>query len=365
MALKKATCEKAAIKMAVYGPAGSGKTLTALIIAEAIAAATKKRIAFIDTENGTDFYAEEVRERTIHPKPFDFDRERTRSIAVVNKTLNDLKASEHSVVVIDSVTHLWEAAIAAYSGRRGADGQLPMHAWGAIKKPWKQMIEWMLNSPQHVIICGRLGNKFTEDDDGKVHSAGVKLKAEGETGYEPDFLLQLQPEQFKSGATAYYAYGEKDRTGVLRGRKLCLWDGDNTDPNTVRDIIVRPLMRLLGNTHAKVETQDETAARDQEEIEKADAEKTSKSAALLERFKARLVLAEDEAAVKSIGAEIKSASPTMTSADTKVLRAAYKNAQQRAKGETRVVLDEPSPESDEPADNEVTSEQIEGPPEAA
>jgi hypothetical protein len=44
---------KAALKMALYGPAGSGKTFTALLLAEGLARHTGKRVAYCDTEYGT------------------------------------------------------------------------------------------------------------------------------------------------------------------------------------------------------------------------------------------------------------------------------------------------------------------------
>ena len=52
---------KAALKMALYGPAGSGKSFTALLLAEGLARVAKdKCIAFVDTEQGTAFYSQNV-----------------------------------------------------------------------------------------------------------------------------------------------------------------------------------------------------------------------------------------------------------------------------------------------------------------
>ena len=56
----KPTARKAALKMALYGPAGSGKTFTALLLAEGLARQVGKRVAFCDTEFGTTFYAQHV-----------------------------------------------------------------------------------------------------------------------------------------------------------------------------------------------------------------------------------------------------------------------------------------------------------------
>jgi pantothenate kinase-related protein Tda10 len=64
---------KSALKMALYGPAGSGKTFTSLLLAEGLARHTGKRVAFCDTEYGTAFYGQDVAQRAVHPQAFDFE----------------------------------------------------------------------------------------------------------------------------------------------------------------------------------------------------------------------------------------------------------------------------------------------------
>jgi Rad3-related DNA helicase len=71
---------KAALKMALYGPAGSGKTFSALLIAEGLARHTGKRIAYCYTEHGTAFYGQDVPQRPVHPQAFDFEVLYTKSI---------------------------------------------------------------------------------------------------------------------------------------------------------------------------------------------------------------------------------------------------------------------------------------------
>ena len=77
---QKAKSEQAFFKVALYGKTGSGKTLTSLLWAEGLAAREGKRIAFVDTERGSEFYSIDIPERTVHPKAFDFDRLITRSL---------------------------------------------------------------------------------------------------------------------------------------------------------------------------------------------------------------------------------------------------------------------------------------------
>jgi hypothetical protein len=74
---------KATLKIGLYGPAGSGKTFTSLLIAEGLARHTGKRVAFCDTEQGTAFYGQEIAQRVVHPQAFDFDVLHTKSITEV------------------------------------------------------------------------------------------------------------------------------------------------------------------------------------------------------------------------------------------------------------------------------------------
>ncbi len=258
----KAKPEQAALKLGVYGPTGSGKTFTGLLIAEGLAKRYGGRIAFIDTERGTDFYAQAVPDRTSHPEAFDFDCVYTRAVSEILKELRTLKYPEHCVICIDSVTHLWESCIAAYRGPKTRAGTIPMHAWGNIKKPYKELMHFLLNCRQHVIFMGRQTSEWGEDAEGETVQTGVKMRAEGETPYEPHILVRMEPvkprtadgkKTLKNEVAIPTAFIEKDRTGILAG-KLIEW------PNY--QSIAVPLLSLLGATQAKVQSDDEAGAID-------------------------------------------------------------------------------------------------------
>lgn len=315
---RKAKAEQAAIKMGLYGPAGSGKTFTSLLIAEGLGKVTGKRVAYIDTERGTDFYCQKVSTRAVHPEAFDFDALYTRSLTEALSAVRGLNTNEYGVVVLDSVTHMWEAAMAAYGGKMTKIHTIPMHAWGKIKKPYKDLMAFLLSTPMHIVICGRQKTVYEEDEETEdLKSVGVTMRAEGETAYEPHILIRMEsirPKKTQEVAQII-AYAEKDRTGVLAGRSFI---------NPTFETLVKPLLGLLGDTQARIATGDETAAKDAEQIADEERAREEKSAELLKEWSAKITLAKDTAALKEVGKQITpQLKSQMLAADVATLRDAY------------------------------------------
>lgn len=315
---RKAKAEQAAIKMGIYGPPGSGKTFTSLLIAEGLGEFSKKRVAYVDTEHGTDFYCKDVPSRAVHPKAFDFDALYSRSLTEVIASVKGLKSEEYGVVVLDSVTHLWEAAIAAHSGAQTRIGTIPMHAWGKIKRPYKDLMSYLLSSPMHIILCGREGTEYaTDEETDELKAVGKKMKAEGETAYEPHILIRMESQKPKktNEIAQIIAFAEKDRTGVLAGRSFV---------NPTFDSLCKPLMGLLGGTQAKMATADENASKDAESLADDDKQRGETSKELLDEYSAKIKLTKNPKDLKDIGKlitpELKS---NMLPADVASLREAY------------------------------------------
>jgi hypothetical protein len=297
--MKKAAPEQAYLKLAFYGNQGSGKTFTALLLAEWLNKQdnlknnTNKRVAFIDTERGTDFYSLEVPERKVHPVAFDFDRSVTRSIHDVKDfviaTKND--ASEYNVIVIDSVTHLWEACKEAWSGGLTSAGTFPKQAWGPIKKPWKAMVEAGLNGEFHFIYCGREGLVFEKDEEtGEDSMTGYKIKGEGEAGYEPHVLVQMyQYRNMKTDNWIIKAFFEKDRSGVLMGKTIP-WPTGET---------FAPLYALLAGKQGTFTSTDDSAAHDAKAAQNELEQKAQESMASYEAIRGAVLRATNKAELKA------------------------------------------------------------------
>jgi hypothetical protein len=312
---------KAALKIGVYGPAGSGKTFTSLLIAEGLSKHTKKRVAFVDTELGTAFYGQHVAERATHPEPFDFDALYTKSISEVLAEIKKLDPATHGILVVDSITHLWEACKGAYSGKLTSVGGIPLYAWGTIKRPHKELVNVLLSSPMHVLICGRQGTEYGDDEEtGELKNLGYKMKAEGETTYEPDIVLRLESHRAgkrKGGAMVPAAHIEKDRTGVLAG-KCIEWP---TFAN-----IARPLLGLLGTKQTAMPSDDEVSAADADALGELERDREQHSRELAAEWSAKLTLAKSTEEIKALNAQITPAvKKHFTAADLDTLRQHYKS----------------------------------------
>ncbi len=329
MPFNKAKPQQAALKIAIFGQPGSGKTFSTLLFAEGLAKLEKKRIAYVDTERGTDFYAKRVPSRKVHPEAFDFDAIYTRELSTMLREVKALDAKTYGVVVIDSMTHVWEAARESYRGDKGAKGEIPMWAWSAIKAPYKDLVNVLLSSPFHVFILGREGNEFEEDSDGKIHQVGKKMKAEGETAYEPNILMRMNAAPVvvegrggktkvqKGTAKVITLFVEKDRTGVLDGRVF---------ERPTYESVIQPLIPLLDREggQAKIQTSAEAATADSSLFEGEDVDKEQASLGILTRFKASISSAGTLEVLERVGKDLAAEKAAMTPAHVAAATRLYK-----------------------------------------
>lgn len=287
----KATAKREYMKMGLYGKTGSGKSLTTLLMAEELAKMEGKRVAYIDTEKGTAFYIREVPERKVHPAAFDIDTLETKSMFDALEAVEGLDPALHGVVVVDSITALWEAAKATYQGKLTSKGGIPVQAWSAIKKPYKRLISLLMDGAYHVFICGREGVAMEDDADGNAVVVGSKMKSEGETPYEPHILIRMIPEREEDGTHRIRAFFEKDRSGIMTGKTFD-WPNFQT---------IEPAVRVLVGTGASIAlgTPEEIAARDAAAEEAAAERAKTEQAELYSAIRTALQTAKDAAGLKA------------------------------------------------------------------
>ena len=202
---RKAERRKAKLRLALTGPAGSGKTYGALLIAQGLGG----RIAMIDTENGSgDLYADLC----------DYDVETLTAPYSIQKYLeaiHEAEVSGYDVLIIDSLSHAWS----------GQGGLLDMHtqltsnmksgnsyaAWGKIT-PWQnRLIETMLSSNCHIIATMRSKTDYAmfQTDKGRTEIRKVGLAPVQSDGMDYEFTIV-----FDLGME-HTVTVSKDRTGLF------------------------------------------------------------------------------------------------------------------------------------------------------
>lgn len=187
--LQPAINQTAFLKLGLQGFEGSGKTHLACDFAKGITKLVGgSKVGFYDTEKGSDFHIERFKAAGIELFVL-----RSRAFVDLLQVIKEAEEAKLSFLIIDSITHVWRELTNAYMRKKNIT-RMSMHHWVALKTEWSQFTNLYVNSKLHIAMCGRAGYEydFDESDDGKkeIVKTGTKMKAEGETGFEPDLLIE-------------------------------------------------------------------------------------------------------------------------------------------------------------------------------
>lgn len=176
-------------RIALEGVAGSGKTWTALTIAEALGG----RIAVVDTEH---------RSALLYADQFKFDWAGVDSFAP--EVLIDAlaAAAEHNVCIVDSFSHWWMGIDGMLeqvdrAGKRSGGGN-NFAGWKDMRPVERRMIDALLSFPGHLIVTMRVKSEYVVEDNEKGRKAprkvGTKAEQRDNLDYEFDFVATLDNE---------------------------------------------------------------------------------------------------------------------------------------------------------------------------
>lgn len=172
-------------RVALIGPAGSGKSFTALTLARLLAGPNGK-IAAVDTEHGSlSKYAD----------MFDFDVVELSSYSPDNfmEALKAAEAAKYDVFVADSLSHFWmgkdgalEFVDVAAKRSSSRDG---MAGWKEFRPHERAMVDAMIASPMHVVCTMRTKTAYEEhvNDKGKKVRVKIGLAPVQREGLEYEF----------------------------------------------------------------------------------------------------------------------------------------------------------------------------------
>lgn len=184
MPFQRAVKYNAKLRMAIAGPAGSGKTFTLLRIATELARDSGGRIAFVDTEHGSASkyaHTSACGENCADPSHFDFDVIEPEGFDP--RTLTELIAEAvkagYTVFCTDSLSHYW----------MGPDGELEMvdnaakqsrsgnsfAAWKTVTPIHNRLVDTMLAAPIHILVSMRTRTEWVIEKDEKGKSVPRKI----------------------------------------------------------------------------------------------------------------------------------------------------------------------------------------------
>ena len=245
---------QAFLKAGLMGFAGSGKTYTATEIAIGLhhlledkgLPGGKVSVNFLDTETGSDWVEPQFRNAGIQ-----LAVAKTRRFADLVPAVKET-AKTGGILLIDSITHFWRELTESYARQRKRK-RLQFQDWAYLKEQWGKFTDEYVNSPCHIILCGRAGFEYqwTEDQDGQseLRQSGIRMKAETETGYEPSLLILMQRKQVMNGddvSISRRAIVLKDRSQLLDARVFTNPTFENFKPHV--DFL------NLGGDHLGVDT---------------------------------------------------------------------------------------------------------------
>lgn len=183
---RKATREQAKLRFAIIGPAGAGKTYSALSVATNLI--PNGRVAVIDTECGS---------AELYAKTFNFDTMQlaTHSPLAYVDAIHAAEAEGYDVIVIDSLSHAWigkDGALEQVDKAAERGGGNSFTAWRNVTPKHTKLIDAMVSCKTHLIATIRSKMEYVQEKNaqtGKTEIRKVGLAAIQRDGLEFEFTL--------------------------------------------------------------------------------------------------------------------------------------------------------------------------------
>lgn len=188
MSFVKATKKQAKLRLNLNGPAGAGKTYSALAIAKGLGGKT----ALIDTERGSaSKYADK----------FDFDVEELFDNYHPDRLIKTLEAaSGYDNIIVDSLSHFWngKGGMLDLAEQEVQDMKARGHkadsyaAWKKVTPIYNALIQKLLGLNAHLICTARAKMDYEKDKDerGKTVVVAVGLAPELRDGWQYEFDVE-------------------------------------------------------------------------------------------------------------------------------------------------------------------------------
>jgi len=202
MEIRKAERKQSKIRIGLSGPAGSGKSYSALLLSKGLVNSLSDVIV-IDTESGSSDLYSHLGEYQVIQLEDPFSPER------YIQAIELAEASKAKCIIIDSLSHSWEFLLQYHSKLTGNS----FTNWGAVKPRMKNLIAKMLSCNAHVICTLRTKTDYVlnENAKGKVVPQKVGMKSIQIDGIDYEFTISFELD------INHNARCTKDRTQLFGG----------------------------------------------------------------------------------------------------------------------------------------------------
>ena len=248
MDFRKAQRKKAKLRLGITGPAGSGKTYGALLVAFGLGG----KIAMIDTENGSgDLYS----------ALGDYDIGYIKAPYTVEKYLQAIHEAENAgydIIIIDSLSHAWSGE----GGLLDLQGSLTdtkyrgnsYAAWRQVTPQHNKLIDAILSSSAHIIATMRSKTDYVqvENERGKTEIRKVGLAPVQREGMDYEFGVVFDL------SVNHLVTVSKDRTSIFDeqvfklsteiGKTLKTWLDEDIDTGQRSRLYKKYVEKFAGDT---------------------------------------------------------------------------------------------------------------------
>jgi hypothetical protein len=210
IAIRKADRSKRKARVGLLGPTGSGKTLSALLIANGFGG----RTCLIDTENNSaDLYADHKM-----LDGFEYDvitLQKPYSVERYLEAMSLVEKAGYATMIIDSLSHAWSGpgGILEFVDTR-TNTENKFAAWREATPKHNELVSRLVNSPCHLMITMRVKMDYVleENDKGKKVPKKVGLQPVQRDGLEYEFDVV-----FDIDTKSHLATSTKDRSSIFDG----------------------------------------------------------------------------------------------------------------------------------------------------
>lgn len=212
---QKARKEQMKARVAISGPAGSGKTTDALLFAQSLADGGS--IAVIDTER---------KSASLYSDRFSFDSldfQAPYDPRLLVEAIDAAAEAGYAVLVIDSLSHFWagEGGLLEFVDKAGGGNKFT-NGWGQATPLQNRMIEKILSFPGHVVVTMRSKVAYAVEQDSRGKSVPRKIGQAPiqREGVEYEFTLVLDIDRDHSIGISKTRCTELETTGFVPGSEL-------------------------------------------------------------------------------------------------------------------------------------------------